>query len=45
MNTYPADIAKQVFLKGNPNALIPGVSTVYSAYGADDWRLPPADPI
>jgi hypothetical protein len=27
-------VARQVFLKGNPNTLIPGVSTVYSAYGA-----------
>lgn len=35
INTYPADIAKQVFLKGNPNPLIPGVSTVYSAGGAN----------
>jgi len=34
VNTYPADIARQVYLKGNPNALIPGVSTVYSAAGA-----------
>ncbi|MBL8173423.1 MAG: TonB-dependent receptor [Bryobacterales bacterium] len=34
VNKYPADIAQQVFLKGNPNTLIPGVSTVYSAYGA-----------
>src|SRR5207302_7330135 len=34
VNRYPADIARQVFLKGNPNPLIPGVSTVYSAGGA-----------
>jgi hypothetical protein len=34
VNKYPEEIARQVFLKGNPNALIPGVSTVYSAYGA-----------
>jgi hypothetical protein len=34
VNTYPADLAQAVYLKGNPNALIPGVSTVYSAYGA-----------
>lgn len=34
VNQYPEDIARQVFLKGNPNTLIPGVSTVYSAYGA-----------
>ena len=34
VNTYPVDLANQVYLKGNPNALIPGVSTVYSAYGA-----------
>ncbi len=33
VNKYPADLAQQVFLKGNPNRLIPGVSTVYSAYG------------
>jgi hypothetical protein len=34
VNTYPSDLARQVFLKGNPNPLIPGVSTVYSAGGA-----------
>ena len=34
VNTYPSDIANQVFLKGNPNPLIPGVSTVYGAGGA-----------
>ncbi len=34
VNTYPSNIANQVFLKGNPNTLIPGVSTVYSAGGA-----------
>ncbi|MFN7936657.1 MAG: TonB-dependent receptor [Bryobacteraceae bacterium] len=34
VNKYPSDIARQVFLKGNPNSLIDGVSTVYSAYGA-----------
>jgi hypothetical protein len=33
VNVYPYDIARQVYLKGNPNTLIPGVSTVYSAYG------------
>ncbi|HJZ95487.1 MAG TPA: carboxypeptidase regulatory-like domain-containing protein [Candidatus Solibacter sp.] len=34
VNKYPFDLAKQVYLKGNPNPLVPGVSTVYSAYGA-----------
>jgi hypothetical protein len=34
VNKYPSDLAQAVYLKGNPNALIPGVSTVYSAYGA-----------
>lgn len=34
VNKYPESIANQIFLKGNPNKLIPGVSTVYSAYGA-----------
>ena len=34
VNTYPAAIANQIFLKGNPNPLIPGVSTVYGAGGA-----------
>jgi len=34
VNTYPSSLASQVFLKGDPNPLIPGVSTVYSASGA-----------
>src|SRR5260370_35256640 len=34
VNTFPADLANQIYLKGNPNALIPGVSTVYGAGGA-----------
>jgi hypothetical protein len=34
VNTYPASLASQVFLKGDPNPLVPGVSTVYSAGGA-----------
>ncbi len=34
VNTFPTDLAKQIYLKGNINALIPGVSTVYSAGGA-----------
>ena len=34
VNTFPVDLAQQIYLKGNPNALIPGVSTVYGADGA-----------
>ncbi len=34
VNTFPADLAKQIYLKGNPNPLIDGVSTVYGAGGA-----------
>ena len=34
VNTYPSSIANQIFLKGNPNSLVPGVSTVYGAGGA-----------
>ena len=34
INTFPSDLASQIYLKGDPNALIPGVSTVYSAGGA-----------
>jgi len=34
VNTFPSDLANQIYLKGDPNALIPGVSTVYSAGGA-----------
>src|SRR5215831_15862004 len=34
VNTFPSDLASQIYLKGDPNALIPGVSTVYSAGGA-----------
>src|ERR1041384_5946809 len=34
VNTYPTDLAQANYLKGNPNALIPGVSTVYGAGGA-----------
>ena len=33
VNQYPEALAKQIYLKGNPNKLVPGVSTVYSAYG------------
>lgn len=33
VNTYPSDIAQKAYLKGIPNALIPGVATKYSAYG------------
>jgi hypothetical protein len=34
VNIYPADLARQVFLKGIPNPLAPGVLTVYNAGGA-----------
>jgi hypothetical protein len=34
VNTFPADLAQAIYLKGDPNALIPGVSTVYGAGGA-----------
>ena len=34
VNTFPSDLANQIYLKGNPNPLIPGVSTVYGAGGA-----------
>lgn len=34
VNKYPFDLAQAIYLKGNPNALVPGVSTVYSAGGA-----------
>ena len=34
VNKYPESVAKLVNMKGNPNTLIPGVATVYSAYGA-----------
>ena len=34
VNTFPTALAQQIYLKGNPNSLIPGVSTVYGAGGA-----------
>ena len=34
VNTFPSDLANQIYLKGNPNPLIGGVSTVYGAGGA-----------
>ena len=34
VNTFPSDLANQIYQKGNPNTLIPGVSTVYGAGGA-----------
>jgi outer membrane receptor protein involved in Fe transport len=34
VNTFPTDLAQQIYEKGNPNLLILGVSTVYSASGA-----------
>jgi hypothetical protein len=34
VNTFPSSLASQIYMKGNPNPLAPGVSTVYSAGGA-----------
>ena len=34
VNRYPADLARQVYLEGDINPLVPGVSTKYSAQGA-----------
>src|SRR5437763_1787066 len=34
VNTFPSDLANQIYLKGNPNALIAGVSTAYGTGGA-----------
>ncbi|MCX6627974.1 MAG: carboxypeptidase regulatory-like domain-containing protein [Candidatus Solibacter sp.] len=34
VNKFPFALAQQIFLKGNPNTLVSGVSTVYGAGGA-----------
>ena len=33
VNSFPSNIASQIYLKGDTNALIPKVSTVYGVYG------------
>ncbi len=33
VNSFPSNVASQIYLKGDPNALIPKVSTVYGVYG------------
>src|SRR5260370_11898245 len=34
VNTFPSSLANQIYLKGDPNPLVPGVSTVYGPGGA-----------